>query len=145
MLYIINKLVENNLSLCYKVTTEIEILRTWSHLQFHFWDPLKKEQNCLLVYTLNTQNLALHIEDVVNDNDVMKTNLLCFQETHVTKITEDNLTARECNLVCQWFLYMALLLVLKKQYCLVTQKAMWQITWKQLRLDSRFVAITKTL
>ena len=42
------------------------------------------------IATLNTLNLKAHIEDVIQDEDLMNSIVICFQETHLTNVPRNN-------------------------------------------------------
>ena len=37
------------------------------------------------ILSLNTRSLQIHIDDLLNDYDLMQSDILCLQETHLTQ------------------------------------------------------------
>lgn len=44
----------------------------------------------LLLTTFNTRNITLHIEDILNDHDIMSYDIICLQETHMQLSKHNN-------------------------------------------------------
>ena len=47
-------------------------------------------KNNLSIATLNTRRLQTHIEDVIQDGDIINNMVICFQETHLTNVPRNN-------------------------------------------------------
>ena len=62
-----------------KVATEINRLKNHGTCQFEYGLNSMLTTRRLLISSLNTRSLLLHIDDVANDHELMQANILCLQ------------------------------------------------------------------
>ena len=82
-LYLLNRLEKNNFSLCPAIAAEIDRLQKTCAWDFQYGLNSIPNRNHFLVCSLNTRNLHLHSDSVTNDNEMMQSDILFLQETHL--------------------------------------------------------------
>ena len=82
-IYFLNRLEKNNFSLSPTIAAEIERLQKTRAWNFQYGLRSIPNQNHILVFSLNTRSLHLHSDEVTNDNELMQSDILFLQETHL--------------------------------------------------------------
>jgi hypothetical protein len=82
-LYLLSPLKKDNSKVKQKVDIEMERLRTTEKWQLHYdYQPIQTN-SYVSILSLNTHNLNAHMDDILNDYDLMQFDILCLQETHM--------------------------------------------------------------
>ena len=88
-LYLINKLEQSNFLSSQNVLNEMKRHRKHSSCQIEYGLFSKQENNSILISSLNTPSLPLHIEEIYSDYGLMKSDIIYLQE-----INRDSLPRR---------------------------------------------------
>jgi endonuclease/exonuclease/phosphatase (EEP) superfamily protein YafD len=82
-LYLLSPLTKDNFKVKQKVDIEMERLRTTVKWQLHYDYQSIQTNSSLSILSLNTRSLNAHMDDILNDYDLMQSDILCLQETHM--------------------------------------------------------------
>ena len=87
-IYLINKLQHKNFYISSKVSVEIDRLQTKAFLKLEYEFPSIEHKEYYLLCSLNIRSILLHVDNI--DYDLMKIDMLCFQETHTKSLPNNN-------------------------------------------------------
>jgi hypothetical protein len=79
---LIQKFTHGNFYVNKKVATEMERLFAYESWKLDYVRTSIRFSNRLSIVTLNTHSLHTHLNDILQDEDLMNNMILCFQETH---------------------------------------------------------------
>jgi hypothetical protein len=82
-LYLLSPLTKDNFKVKQEVDIEMERLRTTAKWQLHYDYQSIQTNSSISILSLNTRNLNAHMDDILNDYDIMQSDILCLQETHM--------------------------------------------------------------
>jgi exonuclease III len=82
-LYLVNKLEQKNFTVSSKVLVESTRLIKDASLQFQYGLKSIPCNQHLIICSLNTRSMVLHIEDIAHDTELLESHILCLQETHL--------------------------------------------------------------
>jgi len=88
-LYLLSPLTKDNFKVKQKVDIEMEQLKTTAKWQLHYDYQSIQTNSSVSILSLNTRSLNAHMDDILNDYDIMKSNILCLQETHMALCTQN--------------------------------------------------------
>jgi exonuclease III len=83
-LYLQSPLTKDKFKVKHKVDIEMKRLRTTTkwHLQYDYQSI--QTNSYVSILSLNTHNLHAHMDNILNHYDIMKSDIMCFQETYMT-------------------------------------------------------------
>ena len=82
-LYLLNRLEKNNFSLFPAIAVEIDRIQKTRSWHFQYGLNSIPNRNHFLICSLNTRSLCFHSDSVTNDNELMQSDILFLQETHL--------------------------------------------------------------
>jgi hypothetical protein len=88
-LYFLNALTHENFRVKQKVDIEMQRLHSSAKWVVEYDSQSIQSESCISIFSLNTCNLNAHIDDIVNDYDIMQSDILCLQETYMTMCMEN--------------------------------------------------------
>ena len=80
-LYLLSKLQQSNFSISNKALVEMKRLTKEAYYRHEYGLQSIQIDKYLVICSLNTRSLALHIEHISHDFDILNSSILCFQET----------------------------------------------------------------
>ena len=113
-LYLLNRLEKNNFSLSPTMAAEIERLQKTRAWHFQYGLRSIPNRNHILVCSLNTRSLHLHSDEVTNDNELMQSDILFLQETHLHLRPNENKIKDTYNNLTTFSVHGILTLIKKK-------------------------------
>ena len=84
-LYFLSPLKKQNFRIQHKISLEMERLQRNTKWQLDYNYSLLEIKAYISILSLNTHSLQIHIVDLLNDYDLMQSDILCLQETHLTQ------------------------------------------------------------
>ena len=107
-LYLLNRLEKNNFSLCPAIAAEIDRLQKTCSWNFQYGLNSIPNKNHFLFCSFNTRSLCFHSDSVTNENELMQSDILFLQETHL-HLAPNEKNQRQLqlhnNILCPWYSY----------------------------------------
>jgi hypothetical protein len=88
-LYLLSPLTKDNFKVKQKVDIEMERLRTTANWKLHYDYQSIQTNSSVSILSLNTRRLNAHMDDILNDYDIMQSDILHLQETHMALCTQN--------------------------------------------------------
>ena len=82
-LYLLNALTQDNFRVKQKIASEKERLQKDAKWELGYYSQSINLDSSISILSLNTRNLQEHINYVLNDYDLMQSDILCLQETYL--------------------------------------------------------------
>ena len=82
-LYLLNALTKDNFRVKEKIASEMERLKKDAKWELGYYSQSINLDSSISILSLNTRNLQAHIDDVLNDYDLMQSDILRLQETYL--------------------------------------------------------------
>ena len=79
-LYLLSPLKKQNFQIQHKISVEMERLHRNAKWQLDYNYSLLEKKAYITIISLNTSSLQIHIDDLLNDYDLMQSDILCSQE-----------------------------------------------------------------
>jgi hypothetical protein len=111
-LYLLSPLTKDNSRVKQKVDIEMERLRTTAKWQLHYDYQSIQTNSYVSILSLNTCSLNAHMDDILNDYDLMQSDILCLQETHM-ELCMQNKQFPDYNCISSYITHGVMILVKK--------------------------------
>ena len=82
-LYLLNDLTKDNFRVKEKIAFEMEHLKKDAKWDLGYYSQSINLDSSISILSLNKRNLQAHIDDVLNEYDLMQSDILCLQETYL--------------------------------------------------------------
>ena len=79
----LNALTKDNFRVKEKIASEMERLQKDAKWELGYYSQSINLDSSISILSINTHNLQAHFDDVLNEYDLMQSNILCFQETYL--------------------------------------------------------------
>jgi endonuclease/exonuclease/phosphatase (EEP) superfamily protein YafD len=82
-LYLLSSLSKDNFKVKQNFDIEMDHLRTTAKWKLQYDYQSIQTKSSISILSLNTRNLHAHMDDILNDNDTMQSDILCLHETYM--------------------------------------------------------------